>query len=263
MHPHRLRYEIFSDKNLFLRQVGVLAEQVRANRRQVDADNPFFAMQEALSRQIIQALDTYRDVRDWFTETLFMTVYGLPLLQAMVGMRSDSARARPRIGREVIREAAAQKMAAEISARVERGGLVEAAVRALLYMGLGRGAPAADERAFAVLRQIRADYPESRKLTLAQFKETVKEQDLMLHIDQEHAIAALPKLLPADTAKRDAALGVIRRVASAPGEPMAEMKTRLARIEALFSGATAPDDESWKVAPIGRKTAARSAVRSE
>src|SRR5208283_1047055 len=76
MHPHRLRYEIFSDKNPPLRLVGELAESARANRRPVGAENPFLAMEEALSQQIIKALDTYRDARDRFTEALFMTVYG-------------------------------------------------------------------------------------------------------------------------------------------------------------------------------------------
>jgi hypothetical protein len=85
-----------------------------------------------------------------------MTVYGSPILQAMAGLGSDNAKVRRHIGREVIREAAPQRMAAEIEARVARGGLCEAVVRALLYIELGRGAPAADERAFAVLRQTRA-----------------------------------------------------------------------------------------------------------
>ncbi|MGO9236827.1 MAG: hypothetical protein ACLP4V_23140 [Methylocella sp.] len=70
-----------------------------------------------------------------FTETLFMTVYGSPILQAMVGLGSDNVKVRRHIDREVIREAAAQRMAAEIEARVDRGGLCEAVVRALLYIG--------------------------------------------------------------------------------------------------------------------------------
>jgi hypothetical protein len=103
-----------------------------------------------------------------------------------------------------------------------------------------------------VLRQIRADHPGSARLSLAQFKELVKEQYLMLRLDQERAVAALPKLLPEDAAERDAALAVIRRVASAAGEPTGEAKTRLARIEALFAAATALDGEQWKVAPPTR-----------
>ncbi len=63
MHRHRIRYEIFSDKNLALRQLGELAETIRANRRPVGTENPFLAMEEALSQQIVQALDRYGDVR--------------------------------------------------------------------------------------------------------------------------------------------------------------------------------------------------------
>ncbi len=114
-----------------------------------------------------------------------------------------------------------------------------------------------------MLRQIRAEHSESWRLTLVQFKELVKEQYLMLRIDQERAIAAVPKLLPRDTAERYTALGVIHRVASAASEPTGETKTRLARIETLFTAATAPDGEPWAVAPIGRKTSTRSAARSE
>jgi hypothetical protein len=102
-------------------------------------------------QQIVQVLDAYRDARDWWTETFFTTVYGSPMVQAMVGLRSDDAAARRRIGRDVTREAAARKMAAEIEAHVERGGVYEAVVRALLYIGLGSPHPAVDERAFAVL----------------------------------------------------------------------------------------------------------------
>src|SRR5258708_704118 len=149
----------------------------------------------------------------WWTETFFMTFYGSPMVQAMVGLRSDDAAARRNIGHDVTREVAVHNMAAELEAHVERGGLCEAGVRALLYVRLGNPHPAVDERAFAVLRQIRAEHPESGRLSLAQFKELVKAQYLKLRIDQERAIAALPKLLTADAKEREAALAVIRRVA--------------------------------------------------
>src|SRR5208337_2176711 len=107
--------------------------------------------------------------------------------------------------------------------------------------------------AFAALRQIRAEHSESRRLTLVQFKEIVKEQYLMLRIDQERAISAVPILLPPDGAERDTALGVMHRVASAAGEPIGETKTRIARIETLFTTATASDGEPWQVAPDRQK----------
>jgi hypothetical protein len=51
---------------------------------------------------------------------------------------------------------------------------------------------------------------------------------LTLRIDQERAIAAVPKLLLADSAEQETVLGVIRPVASAAGEPVGEIKARLA-----------------------------------
>ena len=243
MHPHRLRYEAFSDKNPLLRPVQGLAANVRASRRPVSADNPFLAVQETVSQQIVQALEAYREARDWWTETLFMNIYGAPMVQAMVGLRSDDAEAHRRIGRDVMREAASYKATAEISARIEHGGVCEAVTRALLYIELGRPQPAADERAFAVLRQIRAEHSESSRLGLAQFKELVKEQYLMLRVDQERAIAALPKLLPAERELREAALAVIRRVIAAGGEPTGEGRTRAMRIEVLLGDSAEPAAE--------------------
>src|SRR6185437_12421568 len=109
---------------------------------------PFLALQQAASQQIVAAFDRYRDARDWLSEAVFMSVYGSPMVQAMVGLRSDAATARPRVGRDVARDAAAAKASAEIETRFERGGLLEATIRAMIYAALGRAELAADERGF-------------------------------------------------------------------------------------------------------------------
>jgi hypothetical protein len=64
----------------------------------------------------------------------------------------------------------------------------------------------------------------------------VKEQFLILFLDEERAIGALPKLLPQDHRECAAALAVVRRVLSARGGLSGEGSRRLNRIEALFSG---------------------------
>src|SRR6266852_1860280 len=46
LHPLRLQYELFSNANPMMAPVAAIAEQARANRRPVAADNPFLAMQE-------------------------------------------------------------------------------------------------------------------------------------------------------------------------------------------------------------------------
>ena len=57
LHPARLQFELFSDRNPLLAPVAAMAEQVRANRRPAAADNPFLAAQELVSGQIVAALD--------------------------------------------------------------------------------------------------------------------------------------------------------------------------------------------------------------
>ena len=69
------------------------AEQVQANRQRVGVDNPFLVAQEAISKQIIEALDLYRDMRNQMVEAFFMNFYGAKPLQAMVGLTSDMATA--------------------------------------------------------------------------------------------------------------------------------------------------------------------------
>ena len=62
--PSRLQYELISDQNPLLAELRTLAERVRELRQPVAADNPFLAGQEMWSRQIVAALDAYRDLRD-------------------------------------------------------------------------------------------------------------------------------------------------------------------------------------------------------
>lgn len=243
LHPHRVRYEIFSDKNPWLRPIQALADAVRADRRRVANDNPFLSVQEAVSGRIAEALDKYRDARDAGTEAFFLNFYAAPVVQAMAGLRSDLATARMRIGRDVAREAAEARSAAALEARIEQGGLVEAVLRALLYVGRGVSHEAVDERVFATLRQLRQRHPESREISLSRFKEIVREQHLLLRLDEARAVAAIPRLLPADPAKRDAALDAVRQAADAGGALPEAATQRLARVAALFrADATKPDD---------------------
>jgi hypothetical protein len=46
---------------------------------------------------------------------------------------------------------------ADLKSRIQAGGLLECAVRGLLYVGMARGGP--DARAFEAIRRMRQDYP--------------------------------------------------------------------------------------------------------
>ena len=73
------------------------------------------------------------------------------------------------------------------------------------------------------------------EITLEEFKRILREQFFALLLDRDGALAAIPKMLPADAAVRAEAVGKIRQVASAAGEITGERAERLARIEKLFA----------------------------
>ena len=80
-------------------------------------------------------------------------------------------------------------------------------------------------------------------LTLAAFKLVLREQYVSLLLDQEAALAAIPRMLPAHPQERARALAAIRRVVAATGEASNGRAERLAQIAALFEGgATAAAD---------------------
>jgi pimeloyl-ACP methyl ester carboxylesterase len=222
-----LPFEIFSKRNPLMKQVAQLADQVREQRQPAAPDNPWLKWQEMVSDGIIAVLDGYRDQRDAQMEKIFLAIYDSPVLQALLGTGStDTPRPRPGLAPERI--ALIQHRIAELKAAIPTGGPREAAIRALLYVGMG--GKGADERAFNTLREIRAD---NDSLTLEAFKQTVREQYFSLMLDEEAALAAIPDMLPADTGKRTRILQAVRRTAEAGGEESGET-ARLAKLEELF-----------------------------
>ena len=93
---------MLSDLNPWMLWVKSMAETVRANRRPVTADNPFVKVEREVSKQIEQALDQYRDVRDRHVRAAFKAIYESPWLAAAVGVeprsRAHAARGRRRPG---------------------------------------------------------------------------------------------------------------------------------------------------------------------
>ena len=227
-----LPYQLFSERNPLMRQIALLAEQVRKQRRPASPDNPMLQVQAAISDGIIAALDGYRDLRDHSMEQIFLGLYSSPVLQALVGIRAADEPVRRHPGIEPERVAFIEQRIAELKARLAEGGLREATIRSLVYIGLaGAGV---DERAFEVLRQMRAEHG---GLTLEEFKQLLREQFFALLLDRDGALAAIPQMLPGDVDVRNEALDKIRQVVSAAGEVAGEQAERLMRIEKLFAAA--------------------------
>jgi pimeloyl-ACP methyl ester carboxylesterase len=230
VHPNRMRFAMFSDRNPCMQMVKAMADPIRATRQPVSADNPFLALEHATSTWITGCLQSFGEWRDAMTETLFLTTYGAPWLQALVGLAGQEPP--HRIERDLLREANTARLRTELEHRYEAGGPEEAALRALIYIRLPEGS--IDERGFSVLKLIRASRPTSQRHSLAQFKQMVREQYLLVCMDEERAIQALPTLLGADTARRKAMLDVLHQVLAAREPLSAESKRRLSRVETLF-----------------------------
>jgi len=230
LHPLRLQYEAFSSKNPWMSWVKSAAESIEGNRKPVSKENPFLAFQEQMGKQIVHALDSWRDSQEAFSEAMFLNIYGSPALQAAVGIDPESE---PSRRREMSAEhrAMLDKRIAELKSRIAEGGLREATLRSLLYIGSARGM--VDERSIEALRQVRRDQAEAQ-ITLSEFKTLVREQFFMLLLDPEGALVAIPALLPADHGQRQASFAAMREVLSASGEITGERAVRLKRIAGLF-----------------------------
>ncbi|PZQ83141.1 MAG: hypothetical protein DI549_08975 [Ancylobacter novellus] len=237
MHPLRLGYTLFGARNPFLSWIEDAAATARAERQPVAPDNPFLKAQEQMSRQIVESLESWRKAVEHQSEQIFRTVYGLPMLQAAVGVDASSGR-RPRsASKSALHAELIAKRIAELREGFTQGGLLEAAVRALIYIGSVRGG--ADERGFDAVRRLRREGPHASQLKLVDFKRLVREQFFMLLIDQSAALAAIPALLPEDRETRAEALALVEQVLTARGPLPPQGAARLEEIRTLF-GLTEP-----------------------
>lgn len=224
-----LPFALFSERNPLMQQVSQLAEHVRLNRQPASPDNPLLEWQARISDAIVAALDSYRHLRDMTLEQIFLTTYSSPLLQALVGLPpgGEAPRKRPETNPERI--AFVEQRIAELRSRIAEGGVREATIRSLVFIDMaGAGI---DERAFNELRTIRT---ENQTMTLSEFKQVLREQFFSLLLDQDAALQAIPKMLPANAAQRSKALEAIRRAANASGKPEGLKAERLAIVEKIF-----------------------------
>ena len=121
-HPLRLQYEIFSDQNPFMAPVARLAEQVRANRKTVDNDNPVLAAQETMSKRIETALNSWREANEAWAERMFLTIYGSPTLQAAVGVDPSGTQRPRKAAKNPLHRELLQKRIADLKALIASGG---------------------------------------------------------------------------------------------------------------------------------------------
>jgi hypothetical protein len=240
-HPLRLQYEIFSNANPLMSNVAALADRVRGDRRQAAADNVFVKLQENVSAQIVCVLDAWRKGAERIAEASFRAVYGSPVLQAAFGIDPQATERPRRAPKSSLHGDLIEKRIGELKSRVRSGGIREAVIRALLYVGGSRGG--VDERGFEAVRALRHQQGD---VPLSVFKATVREQSYILQLEPEAALAAIPGMLPAETEPRLHAFNVVKNIMSARGELSAVDQDRLERIKLLFGVDVRPvPSKSW------------------
>lgn len=191
MHPLRVSYELWSDRNPLAAPFAERAQQVRETRAPVSPDNPFLALQSAWSGAIENALDFYRDLRDDSYEKAFEMFYGQPWVQALAGLHGSShAAVRVHPGTSPEHIAFVAQELAQRHRELHSGGLMEAGVRALLWIHRLHGE--ADERQFNLSRSLPRG---ERDMDLNAFKTLIRRQAGLLRMAPGQAIEAIPHML--------------------------------------------------------------------
>ncbi|MBS0239328.1 MAG: DUF3141 domain-containing protein [Proteobacteria bacterium] len=229
-HPLRMQYEIFSDANPLLKPLLSNVAFVQENRQLVPEGNILWQAQERWSNWLIEGLDAYRDLRDNAMEAWFHAFYGSPLLQALVGLRASRDNPRHRPGDDPAHLALVGEKIADLKNRMSDGGPREAVIRALIYARMPDGI--VDERGFNLLRRMREET--GKGMSLATFKQILREQFLMLLLDERRAIDAIPIMLARNPDLASRMKGKFDRMIELVGVHSKLARTRLTEIEAIF-----------------------------
>lgn len=237
LHPVRLRFSTFSDKNPLLSGIEDMAAYIKQNRKPVSKDNVFWQIQEATSNNIVNVFDAFNEAKNKFVETSFMNIYGSPLVQALVGLRTVRPYAKPAAARDVELEQERNRRLLHMMQQIESGSLAEAMIRGLLY--ISRAGNAVDEREFTQLLRLRQQSNIFPPMSYDEFKNMVRQQYMMLVLDEDRAIAAIPNLLDRCDGAEKQAMEVIRHIVSASGTPTFEEERRLRRLADVFVPACA------------------------
>ena len=252
-HPLRITYEAISDKNPAIAALAPVAVQVKNKRRKADKNNPFVQLEKQISKSIESSLNLWGQWRDALTEQTFMTVYGSALTQDISGLGAKEGAPREHPGVSPEHVAFVQQRVDELKKLVQCGGLREASIRVMMYIAQAQGG--IDGRSFNLIRQLRER--QEQAMSLSTFKQLVREQAMVMVVDPDGAVAAIPTLLSHHGATEiKEAHAFMTRLALASGALNAEGKKRLAQIGEFYELAIRQTPE-----PLGAPFTARSLQR--
>ena len=205
--------------------------EARVNRKAPDADNPFLAMQEQVSEMVTAWLKTLGRVRDQTVESDIPCGLWLALVAGLAG--SDGwQRAAPPEARHVARSKGVRWRRRSTNSAPLWTAAANSKRRSGPWFTSPRGNASQTPAPSRYCGELSKAYPD---ITFAHYKAVVREEWAKLVLDEEAALEALPRLLPADAAQRSEMFEKIRAIAVAAGDIDPEANRRLCEMEALFN----------------------------
>ena len=188
LHPLRVAHFAFSDRNPWMAPLAGMADSVRQQRRPLPADNPFLAVEQAMSETISQSLDLFRECRDQAYEWWFHAWYDNPWMRSLAqnGAPRRQAPARCEVGPDTF----------------AAGGFGDALVRMLVAVFYAAGR--IRRRHLAIYETLATRDERLAGLTGETLIETIRRQAGIVQQDSQAAINALPALLPTPEDRRSA-----------------------------------------------------------
>lgn len=190
LHPLRAQRWFFSDSNPFMGPVKALAATVKAGRKPVSQDNSFRRLESAWSEMITASLNLYRDMRDATSEAAFFRIFGSMIA---LGFSGD---VKPPIQIDVNVDPREMPYVKEALSAIDQGGYPEAVARIGALVGRYAG-PIRLDRLEMADEFVRSDKVLS-KLSADQIRSLQSEAGVMVLLEPERTLDALPRLLTVD-----------------------------------------------------------------
>ena len=250
MHPSRVSRKLLSDSNPLMPLVKTNADLARKERKKVDPENPFLALEHITAKSIMQGMDFWRDLREAQDEMGFLTIYGLP---AMHWLGASHSRTRTHKDATELRELPDVQ---RILACIKHGDIAAALIRMLILLAESRGSVRRDrlERSSQVLTTTEPfkSMGTERRAVL------IREQSIIVEFEPISAMETLPSLLPT-VQDRQTAIDLVHFIVGDRSEMESHSLETLESIEKLLEVKVSGHIAS-KAAPVVAKRVAAKKV---
>ncbi|MEO1746001.1 MAG: DUF3141 domain-containing protein [Pseudomonadota bacterium] len=203
IHPMRTQRSMFASTNPMMGMVAQSAEHVRNDHVPLSPENPFMLMEKVAAANIEMSLNLVRDMKATASEAMFLALYANPIA---LWYGRPQAKSRTLKRPEELRTLEKVQEALE---RISLGGTQEAIVRMLVLLANTRG----DVRSDRLSRssEVLSENPLFSEIDPISRSKMIHEQTVIAQFEPEHAVQALPQLLPI-TAERKKALELVEYI---------------------------------------------------